>query len=106
MKRLAALLVAVAVSMPAAAFLEPPTVVPADPVAGENVSIAIFGGDCDYFDDLPGSLHVTRNGALVHVVIDGIHVNDPMACARDDVGTWLFPIGVFDPGTYTLDATF
>ena len=35
----------------ASAFLDPPYVTPANPTAGELMSVNIYGGECDVADD-------------------------------------------------------
>lgn len=83
------------------AFFDPPTIVPAQPVAGDVVSVSIRGGICDTFTDRPQDTDVTQVGSAVRIVIDGIHSDDPIFCL-DPVFTVVYPVGAFAPGNYTL----
>jgi hypothetical protein len=88
---------------PASAFLDPPYITPTTPTAGELVSVNIYGGECDLVDDgFVWPPPVTQNGNELTILFTGIHEGDPEWCYYH-VGTSTFPVGVFPPGSYTLD---
>jgi hypothetical protein len=87
----------------ASAFLDPPYITPANPTAGELVSVNIYGGECDLVDDgLVWPPPVTQNGNEITILFTGIHEGDPEWCYYH-VGTSTFPVGTFSPGSYVLD---
>jgi hypothetical protein len=87
----------------ASAFLDPPYLTPANPVAGEAIFVNIFGGECDVADDgLVWPPPVTQQGNAVNILLAGIHEGDPEWC-NIGVGTQSFPLGFYPPGSYTLD---
>ena len=89
----------------ASAYFNAPTTSPPTPVAGQPISMQIFGGDCDVFEDGPTDTDVTRVGQEVRITIDGFHADDPILCF-DDAGTWTYPIGALPAGNYTLELIF
>jgi hypothetical protein len=99
-------LLAVALALcaqPAWAFLDPPYLTPANPVAGELVSVNIYGGECDVADTgVIWPPPVTQQGNAVTILLTGIHEGDPEFCYFS-LATELIPVGRFSPGNYTLD---
>ena len=88
---------------PASAFLDPPYLTPANPVAGELVSVNIYGGECDLVDmGINWPPPVTQQGNEITILFTGIHEGDPEFCYYG-VGTATYPVGTFPPGSYTLD---
>ncbi len=90
-------------AQPACAFLDPPYITPANPTAGELVSVNIYGGDCDLVDmgiDWPPP--VTQQGSEITILFTGIHEGDPEFCYYG-IGTSTYPVGALPPGNYTLD---
>jgi len=90
-------------AMPACAFLDPPYITPANPTAGELVSVNIYGGECDLVDmGINWPPPVTQQGNSIVILFTGIHEGDPEWCYYG-VGTATYPVGTFPPGNYTLD---
>ena len=100
-----ALLLVLAGGGTAQAYFNPPTISPANPVAGEPISMQIFGGECDIFEDGPNETDLVRVGSSITMTIDGAHADDPMLCFPD-VGTWTYPVGGLPAGQYTLEVQF
>jgi hypothetical protein len=90
-------------AQPAWAFLDPPYLTPANPVAGELVSVNIYGGECDVADTgVIWPPPVTQQGNSIVIHFTGIHEVNPEWCYFD-VGTATYSVGTFPPGNYTLD---
>ena len=88
---------------PAWAFLDPPYLTPANPMASELVSVNIYGGECDVADTgVIWPAPVTQQGNAITILLTGIHEGDPEFCYFG-IGTNTKPIGIFPPGNYTLD---
>jgi hypothetical protein len=89
-------------TQPASAFLDPPYITPANPHAGELISVNIYGGECDLVDDgVTWPPPVSRQGDELAILLTGGHQEDPEFCYVG-VGIYSFPVGVYEPGTYTL----
>jgi hypothetical protein len=87
----------------ASAFLDPPYLTPANPAAGELVSVNIYGGECDVADTgVIWPAPVTQQGNIITILLTGAHETDPEFCYFS-LATETKPIGRFPPGTYTLD---
>lgn len=86
---------------PAAAFFDPPTLVPEHPTAGELVSVSIRGGECDTIIEAPGYPQITRNGDTTRILFNSVH-NGDIALCNIPVGTGVFPVGTYTLGDYTL----
>ena len=87
----------------ASAFLDTPYLTPANPTAGELVSVSIYGGECDLVDmGINWPPPVTQQGNDVKILFTGIHEGDPEFCYYG-IGTSTYPVGAFAPGSYTLD---
>ena len=88
---------------PASAFLDPPYLTPANPMAGELVSVNIYGGECDVADTgVIWPAPVTQQGNAITILLTGIHEGDPEFCYFS-LATETKPVGRFPPGNYTLD---
>ena len=84
------------------AFLDPPYITPANPVAGELISVNIYGGQCDLVDDgFAWPPPVTQQGNELTILFTGIHEEDPEWCYYG-IGTATFPVGSYPTGSYTL----
>ena len=82
---------------PAWAFLDPPYLTPANPVAGELVSVNIYGGECDLVDmGISWPPPVTQQGSSIVILFTGIHEENPEWCYYG-VGTATYPVGTFPP---------
>ena len=87
------------------AFFDPPWITPAEPRAGEPVSINVSGGICDVFVEWPGYPQITRTGNAVRIVEYGNHETFEDFC---NYGFWTVtvPIGTFLSGDYTVTVDF
>ena len=83
------------------AFWDPPYITPANPVAGDTISMNIRMGVCDVIIFWPGYPQVTRDGNAIHLVSYGQHW-DPGELCSYGTGTAVVPIGSYEPGNYTL----
>jgi hypothetical protein len=89
-------------AQPAWAFLDPPYITPANPVAGDVISVNVYGGECDIADGgVVWPAPITQQGNELTVLLTGGHEEDPEFCYFG-VGTFTSPIGVYPAGTYTL----
>lgn len=103
----AALLVLAGVSaaQPALAFFDPPWITPANPTAGEIVSVNIRGGICDSIFERPGYPQITQTDGAIRILEYGHHWDFEDFCIYD-VGTLTRQIGAFPPGDYILTVDF
>jgi hypothetical protein len=89
-------------SQRASAFLDPPYITPANPTAGDLVSVNIYGGECDLVDyGINWPPPVTQQGNELTIHFTGIHEEDPEFCYYG-LGTSTYPVGTFPPASYTL----
>lgn len=88
---------------PAQAFLGPPYVTPIAPFAGDLVSVNIRYGVCDL---VFGIAEQAQNGNSIHIVLSGVHYDDPYMCNLGDGVTGGYPVGNYPPGSYTLQVDF
>jgi len=89
----------------ARAFIDPPWITPAEPRAGETVSVNIRMGICDVIVSRPGYPQITREGNSIHLLEYGHHWDGGELCIYD-IGTLTEPIGAFPPGHYTVTVDF
>ena len=88
---------------PAWAFLDPPYLTPANPKAGDLISVSVYGGECDLLDDgIVWPPPVSQQGNSITILFTGVQESDPEWCYYS-VGTATYPVGMFGPGSYTLD---
>jgi hypothetical protein len=85
----------------ASAFLDPPYITPANPMAGELVSVNIYGGVCDAIVGLPGYPQISQEGNDIRVLFFSVHYDDIQLCNLG-TGTATTSIGSFPAGSYTL----
>lgn len=65
----------------AGAFVDPPTISPANAVAGQTVAVSVRAGICDgFYYGEPGYPQITRVGNAVRIVLPSAHSNDPITC--------------------------
>jgi hypothetical protein len=101
----AVLLVLSFVLFPASAwaFLDPPYITPANPVAGEMISVNIYGGECDLADTgFVWPPPVMQEGNKISILLTGSHHGDPEWCYFS-IGTEIYPVGMYPAGPYVLD---
>jgi len=87
------------------AFIDPPWITPADPRAGEIVSVNIRMGICDAIAEEPGYPQITQEGNAIRIIEFGTHQSFEDFCIFD-IGTATKPIGAFPPGDYVLTVDF
>ena len=88
-------------SQSAQAFFDPPYITPAAPVAGDTVSVNIREGQCDGILSATGYPQITREGNAIRILFWGVRYFNPELCTLP-IGTETDPIGLFPPGSYTL----
>ncbi len=67
------------------------------------VSVNIYGGGCDLVDNgVVWPPPVTQQGNKLAILLTGGHEEDPEFC-DPGAGTYTFPVGIYPPGTYTLE---
>jgi hypothetical protein len=85
-------------SATAQAFIDPPYITPANPMAGTSLTLNVHAGECDFLRD---ETTISRTGNIVHVDVFTNHQTDPLLCNADPV-TRQYALGAFAPGTYTF----
>ena len=91
-------------AQPVLAFFDPPWITPANPMAGETVTINIHGGVCDGIFEEPGYPQITQDDGAIRIVWYGQHWPEgsgDLQCSLP-IGTLVYPLGIFPPGNYTL----
>lgn len=86
----------------ACAFIDPPYLTPADPVAHETVSVNINSGGCDaMLGGLPGWPQISQQGSSIRINLWSASNADPILCNYYP-GTSTYAVGAYPPGSYTL----
>jgi hypothetical protein len=88
-------------SAPAPAFVDPPTLSPEHPVAGDLISVQIYAGICDAFTDDVDETDISIKGNQIRMLIDGLHYSDSAICIYPKIH-YVFPVGRFTEGGYVL----
>jgi len=86
----------------ASAFLDPPYITPANPIAGVTISINVYGGECDVLNIGIVPPVIEQNGAAITILFTGIHEGDPEWCYFS-LTQETYPVGSFPMGVHTLD---
>lgn len=86
----------------AQAFFDPPWVTPENPVAGESISVNIYGGICDWIAGREGFPQITQDGNSIRILEYGHHYEPGDELCIDGIGTVVDAIGAFPPGDYAL----
>jgi hypothetical protein len=94
-------LACIAFARTAYGFLDPPYLTPALPLAGDTVSVNIYGGVCDAIVGIPGYPIVTQNGNEIRIVLWSARYTDPILC-NFGTGTSVNAVGAYPAGAYTL----
>ena len=89
----------------ARAFIDPPWITPAEPRAGEIVSVNIRMGICDAIIFRPGYPQITREGKAIHILEYGNRIDFEDFCIYP-IATSAESIGSFTPGDYALTVDF
>jgi len=88
-------------SQTVSAFVNPPVLVPTDPIAGQPISISVTSGVCDVMGGVPAQ--VTVQGSSIHALLQSGHSDDVEFCTFPTF-TSTYAIGQFASGSYTLQA--
>lgn len=83
----------------ASAFIDPPVLLPQNPVAGETISVTIRHGECDGFVSAPPQIMQTGNA--IHMLLESLSFGDPVLCNLP-TSTASFPLNSLPAGEYTL----
>lgn len=83
------------------AYINPPSLSPSDPTAGQPVSIVTDAGGCDAIAVEPGYPHVSQSGSSIRVVFLAFRFTDPIQCNLiPTVSPQVF--GSYPPGDYDV----
>ena len=94
-------LLLVFVAQAAQAYVKAPIIVPAQPKAGEPVSVSIESGVCDGFvEGDPHSTQIFRKGNAIRILLEAGHAVDELC--NFPIRTTVMPVGEFPSGAYTL----
>jgi hypothetical protein len=88
-------------SQMAQAFVDAPTLSPANPTESQTVSVNIRVGECDALGEVPGYPKITQTGNAIRILLDSVHVSYPEFC-NIIVGVRTFPLGTYPAGSYTV----
>ena len=86
----------------ASAFIGPPYVTPAHPMAGDTISVNVYRGECDVLSIGIVPPAIEEHDGNITALFTGIHEDDPEWCIYS-TGTETVAIGTFPPGSYSLD---
>jgi hypothetical protein len=87
---------------PAYAYFDPPWVTPERPVIGQETSVHIHGGRCDWIVERPGFPQISREGSAIRLLEYGNHYEEGDELCTDHVGTLTRSLGGLATGTYSL----
>lgn len=100
------LVVALAMRTELASALDPPYITPANPVAGEPISVVARGDACNLIEDgVVWPPPVTQQGNVVTILFNGTREGDPEFCfySSDAIA---YPVGAYAAGSYTLQVNW
>ncbi|HKE47521.1 MAG TPA: hypothetical protein VKB52_05615 [Rhodanobacteraceae bacterium] len=86
----------------ALAFVDPPYITPANPTAGETISVNVYRGECDVLNIGIVPPVIEQHESAITALFTGIHAEDPEWCLYS-IGTETVPVGSYPAGSYTLD---
>ena len=87
------------------AFWDPPYVTPANPRAGETLSVKVHMGVCDVIANREGFPKISHDGNAVRIIVYGQHW-DPGELCYFPTGTGTYSVGSYAPGNYTVTSIF
>lgn len=102
----APLLLALALSVQRASALDPPYITPANPRAGDPISVVVRGDACDLIEDgVVWPPPITQQGSVITILFNGTREGDPEFCyySTDAIA---YPVGVYAAGSYTLEVNW
>lgn len=83
----------------ASGFVDPPILIPQNPVAGEAVTVSIRNGECDGFVSAPPL--IAQTGNAIHMRLESVHYGDFVLC-NVPTTTSSFRLPALPAGDYTL----
>jgi len=89
-----------------ASALDPPYITPANPVAGEPISVVARGDACNLIEDgVVWPPPVTQQGSVITILFNGSREGDPEFCyfSSDAIA---YPVGTYAAGSYTLQVNW
>lgn len=89
-------------AQPVLAIVDPPWITPANPIAGEFVSVNIRGGTCDAIAEREGYPQITQEGNSIRILEYGSHYEPGDELCIYGTGTVVVPLGVFPPGSISI----
>jgi hypothetical protein len=84
------------------ASMSAPQIFPAEPMAGQTVSLQLQAQGCDAVVQEPGYPRFRFDGTTIRLLVQTIHAVDPAACIYDPPARATFDLGSYPAGTYTL----
>jgi len=84
------------------ASVSPLRIFPAEPMAGQAVSVQLQAQGCDAVVQEPGYPRFRIDGSTIRLLVQTIHAVDPAACIYDPPARATFDLGSYPEGTYTL----
>lgn len=89
-------------SVSAQGIEDTPVLNPANPSAGQPVSVELHGNPCVIYFTAPDTpVVVTRNGNSITLLVQAYVSTDPILCNFPNA-TYAFSIGAYGPGSYTV----
>jgi hypothetical protein len=89
-----------------ASALDPPYITPANPRAGEPISVVVRGDACDLIEDgVVWPPPVTQQGSFITILFNGIREGDPEFCYFSSDAR-AYPVGAYAAGSYTLQVNW
>jgi len=85
----------------ASAYFDAPYITPANPRAGEQLTINMDQGVCDSVVGEPGYPQVTQDGRSIRVLLFAFRYDNPIFCIFPH-NTAVVPFGSFPAGTYSV----
>jgi hypothetical protein len=89
-----------------ASALDPPYITPANPRAGEPISVIVRGDACNLIEDgVIWPPPVTQQGSVITILFNGSSEGDPEFCyySSDAIA---YPVGAYAAGSYTLQVNW
>jgi hypothetical protein len=100
------LMLALALSAQRASALDAPYITPANPRAGEPISVIVRGDACDLIEDgVVWPPPVTQQGTAITILFNGIREGDPEFCYFS-TDARAYPVGAYSAGSYTLQVNW
>jgi hypothetical protein len=99
-------LLALALCAQRASALDPPYITPANPRAGEPISVIVRGDACNLIESgVVWPPPVTQQGSVITILFHGGREGDPEFCyySSDAIA---YPVGAYAAGSYTLQVNW